>query len=141
MRIAPPDNDLVLRGYLLKRHASEKSGILSGKQWSKRYFVLNKHRWTLSYAKSEKAKASTILPVCDISFIKAIEGEFVHWVDGCFQIKAGHLTLTLKANGNDERDRWMREMRHWVLQANSEEAQRKLAEKSGVPMAAREIRP
>ena len=53
-----------LSGWLLKKHAKEKS---LSKQWGKRFFWVDDYRGTLSYAKGENKKANVILPLLDIS--------------------------------------------------------------------------
>jgi len=100
MKVFPPNQDEAMKGWLKKRH-SHKS--MMGKQWAKRYVVINSKRGTLSVSKGacptalkptptvrgrghvgspcarpcsppgEKGGATTILPLCDVSAVHMLD--------------------------------------------------------------------
>ena len=81
-----------LHGWLKKRHVRDKS---LQKQWARRYFSVDEQRGTLSYSKSEGRRANVILPLCDVTSVRALDidvyGPF------CFVISCPPLQLTVRA--------------------------------------------
>jgi len=127
------DADVPIRGYLSKKHAHQRTGIFA-KQWGRRYVTLNMHRGTLAIGKSEgDSRPTTILPLCDITLIKEVEGGMVDWTDGCFTISCPPQQLTLRANDREERERWMKTIRSCSAEWKSEAKLAQSARKSGVP--------
>jgi hypothetical protein len=53
MKVLPPNPDEPLKGWLKKRHNHK---TLMGKQWGKRFVVINSKRGTLSVSKGAHAR-------------------------------------------------------------------------------------
>ena len=67
---ADPNASLTaLHGWLRKRHCKDKA--ISSMQWSRRYFSCDDARGTLSYSKGESKKPSVVLPLPDITSVRA----------------------------------------------------------------------
>ena len=81
-----------MHGWLYKRHTHEKR---MKAQWAKRYFTVDEHRGTLSYAKSEFKRPTVVLPLCDITSVKTVEME-VHG-PFCFVISCPPVHLTVRS--------------------------------------------
>ena len=89
--VAEPPNGS-MHGWLYKRHTHEKR---MKAQWAKRYFTVDEHRGTLSYAKSEFKRPTVVLPLCDITSVKTVEME-VHG-PFCFVISCPPVHLTVRS--------------------------------------------
>merc|ERR1712113_520667 len=135
MRVNLPDSDIPMSGWLLKRHAHDRRAGPFSKQWAKRFVTLNTHRGTLAVSKGERGKPTTIMPLCDISLIKEIEGSNIDWCDGCFQISCPPLQLILRAQDREERETWIRALREHAAEWQSAARLEEKAAKSGVPFA------
>lgn len=96
-----------LHGWLLKRHTREKS---MSKQWAKRYFVVDEHRGTLAYSKSEFKRPTVVLPLCDITSVKPLDME-LHG-PFCFKISCPPVHLTVRSDSVGDRTRWMHGLEH-----------------------------
>ena len=96
-----------LHGWLKKRHVRDKS---LQKQWARRYFSVDEQRGTLSYSKSEGRRANVILPLCDVTSVRALDidvyGPF------CFVISCPPMHLTVQAEDRDQRSRWISGITH-----------------------------
>merc|ERR1712060_283689 len=135
-----PEDNVVMEGWLLKKHAKPKSGIF-GLQWGKRHLRLDAHRGTLACSKSVGGDPNTILPLCDITVVKELEGGDFDWMDGCFQITCPPQQLILRASGNEERDAWMRALRINIAEWHSSKKLQESAHKSCVPAAVADFSP
>mmetsp|Transcript_1325 Transcript_1325/g.2846 ORF Transcript_1325/g.2846 Transcript_1325/m.2846 type:complete len:159 (+) Transcript_1325:121-597(+) len=131
------DAQVPIHGCLLKKHTTSHSGIFT-KQWGKRYVVVNIYRGTLSIGKSRTDPApSTILPLCDISVVKELPGDFDDWSDSGFTIHCPPLQLTLRAVNSDDRVRWVNAICSSVALWQDREKLTHSARKSGVPLGIR----
>jgi len=122
-----------MRGLLHKRHETTKSGPFAS-QWGKRYVMLNAKRGTLSCGKGEKdSNPRTILPMCDVTVVKEVEGSMVDWCDNCFAVVCPPLQLTLRAPTREVREEWIRVLRDYASDWAGNARLQEKALKSGVP--------
>jgi len=123
----------------MKKHEHEHKSIFT-RQWAKRYVTVNTTRGTLSVGKSQTdPKPKTILPLCDITLVKELEGSHVDWSDGSFTISCPPLHVTLQAEDMDERKRWVTKIRESVAEWKNQDKLQEKARKSGVPCAVAEL--
>ena len=89
-------------GWLQKKHAKKK---MFGSQWGKRYFSISQRYGTLNYAKSESRSANIMLPLCDMKKVDRLPIE----ENGpyCFSVHCPPASLILKAENNEECNRWI----------------------------------
>jgi len=91
-------------GWLGKRH--QHANRLGG-QWAQRYFSINACG-TFSYAKNEVARPKVELPLCDVTKVTPVEGDF-SWG---FIISCPPVHLTVRADSLADRNRWIAGLIH-----------------------------